>query len=116
MVVLAGVEGMTEIAIPPGNFSIGRFFNQESNVLVALDERSVSRRHAAFVSNDAAAEYSIVDTNSSYGTFLLIDNQFDQLTPGKNERVYHEDVVQFGNSVRVRLILPGETRASTTRL
>jgi hypothetical protein len=32
------------------------------------------------------------------------------------ERVYNDDVVQFGNSVTARLVLPGDTRAAATRL
>ena len=44
------------------------------------------------------------------------DNQFQLLQPGVRERVYNEDVVQFGNSVTARLVLPGDTRAAATRL
>jgi hypothetical protein len=66
--------------------------------------------------DDNLREYYLTDTSSSYGTAIRKDNQLQLLTPGKRERVYNEDIVQFGNSVTVRFVLPGDTRAAATRL
>jgi hypothetical protein len=115
-VILSGVQEPAEITFPSSNFGIGRYYNLESNIVAALDEKSVSRKHAVFIGDDKLKVYYVMDTNSSYGTFLLIDDRFEPLTPGTNERVYNEDVLQFGNSVKVRIILPCETRSSTTRV
>jgi hypothetical protein len=116
MVILGGLSNLTEIPLPNNNFGIGRFYHPENNILVALDEKSISRRHATFSGDDTLREYYLTDTSSSYGTGIRKDNQFQLLTPGKRERVYNEDVVQFGNSVTVRFVLPGDTRAAATRL
>jgi len=116
IVVVSGLPNMTEIPLPNNNFGIGRFYHPENNVLVALDEKSISRRHATFMGDDNLREYYLTDTSSSYGTAIRKENQFQLLTPGKRERVYNEDVVQFGNSVTVRFALPGDTRAAATRL
>jgi pSer/pThr/pTyr-binding forkhead associated (FHA) protein len=116
MVVVSGLANMAEIPLPNNNFGIGRFYHPENNILVALDEKSISRRHATFMGDDNLREYYLTDTSSSYGTSIRKDNQLQLLTPGKRERVYNEDVVQFGNSVTVRLVLPGDTRAAATRL
>jgi hypothetical protein len=116
MVVLGGLPNMAEIPMPNNNFGIGRFYHPENNILVALDEKSISRRHATFQGDDNLREYYLTDTSSSYGTSVRKDTQFQLLTPGKRERVYNEDVVQFGNAVTVRLVLPGDTRAAATRL
>jgi pSer/pThr/pTyr-binding forkhead associated (FHA) protein len=85
-------------------------------VLVALDEKSISRRHATFICDEPIREYYLKDLNSSFGTSVLINGAFEKLTPDKQERIYNEDVVQFGNVVTVRLLLPCETRASMTSL
>lgn len=116
MVILNGLPNLTEIPLPNNNFGIGRFYHPENNILVALDEKSISRRHATFTGDDNTREYYLTDTSSSYGTSVRKDTQFQLLTPGKRERVYNEDVVQFGNSVTVRFVLPGDTRAAATRL
>jgi hypothetical protein len=116
MVVLSGLSNMAELPFPNNNFGIGRFYHPENNVLIALDEKSISRRHATFMGDDNLREYYLTDTSSSYGTSVRKDNQFHLLQPGTRERVYNEDVVQFGNSVTVRLVLPGDTRAAATRL
>lgn len=115
-VILSGLTGQREIPLPSSSFVIGRFYSPENNVLMAMDEKSISRKHAQFLSDEQIREYYLVDMSSTYGTFLLLGGQFEQLKPEKQERVYNEDVVQFGNNVRVRLILPCETRSSTTRL
>lgn len=115
-VVLGGLPDTGEMTLPDGDFGIGRYFNLEANILVAFDEKSISRKHATFLADDKNKEYHLIDTNSSYGTYVLIDNRFEALTPGISERIYSEDVIQFGNNVKVRVILPCETRASTTRV
>ena len=116
MIVLAGLDTMREISLPSSNFFIGRFYSPEANVLVALDEKSISRRHATFICDEPIREYYLKDLNSSFGTAVLINGAFEKLTPDKQERIYNEDVVQFGNVVTVRLLLPCETRASMTSL
>lgn len=118
MVILRGIAAstMAEIPLPSNNFTIGRFFNPESNILVALDERSISRRHAEFVSDEATREYYLTDTHSSYGTRLQVGNDLEPFVPGKGHRLYNEDVVQFGNLVTVRFVLPCSTRPAKTRL
>ena len=116
LVLLSGLPNLTEIPLPNNNFGIGRFYHPENNILVALDEKSISRRHATFMGDDNLREYYLTDTSSSYGTSIRKDNQFQLLTPGKRERVYNEDVVQFGNVVTLRMVLPGDTRAAATRL
>lgn len=104
------------MAIPAKEFTIGRFYNPENDILIGLDERSVSRKHARFIADDTTREYYIKDTASSFGTFLLINGQFEQLAANVQERVYNEDVIRFGNIVTVRLILPIETRGTVTSL
>ncbi|MBL8116408.1 MAG: FHA domain-containing protein [Anaerolineae bacterium] len=116
MIVLGGLPGQKEIPIPGNNFGIGRFYSPESNILVAMDEKSVSRRHAIFMGDEALGEFYLTDTNSSYGTAVRKDNNFEVLTPGQRERIYNEDVVQFGNNVTVRFVLPSATRAAVTRM
>jgi len=115
-VILTGVEGVSEIAIPAKEFTIGRFYSPENDILIGLDERSISRKHARFIADDSVREYFLKDTASSFGTFLLINGQFEQLAPNMQERIYNEDVVRFGNIVTIRLILPIETRGSVTSL
>ena len=118
MIILRGASAsnLSEIPLPSNEFGIGRFYNPEGNVLVALDERSISRRHATFVGDEPTREYHLTDTNSSYGTRIQIGNQFQPLIPGKGQRIYNEDVVQFGNIVTVRFVLPCETRPTRARL
>jgi hypothetical protein len=116
MIVLQGLDTMKELSLPSPNFFIGRFYSPEANVLVALDEKSISRRHAAFICDEPIREYYLRDLASSFGTSVLINGTFEKLTPDKQERIYNEDVVQFGNLVTVRLLLPCETRASMTSL
>ncbi|MDX2161449.1 MAG: FHA domain-containing protein [bacterium] len=116
LVVLSGLPELYEINLPGNEFGIGRFFNQERKVLVMFDEKSISREHAVFTYNAPLDQYFVTDKSSSYGTFVLIENKFEPLTPERPERILNGDVVQFGNAVKVRFILPGETRASVTSL
>ena len=88
----------------------------EANILIGLDDKSVSRKHATFVGDDQLQEYYLTDTGSSYGTYVMVGDHFEQLAAGVAEKVYNADVIQVGNNVKVRLVLPGDTRASTTRL
>jgi hypothetical protein len=110
MVILSGLPNVSEIELPGANFGIGRFYNPDKNILVALDERSVSRRHAYFHAYPERQEYYIMDTSSSYGTSLRQGEQFEPLPPGEEKRIYNGDVVQFGSTVTVRFVLPGDLR------
>lgn len=114
-VVLNGLPNVSEIELPANEFGIGRFYAPDKDIHVALDERSVSRRHAMFIANPVDAEYFLIDTHSSYGTSLRRGERFEALTPGQEVRVYNGDVVQFGSVVTVRLALPGDTRAHATQ-
>lgn len=116
LIVMAGLPEQLEINLPGNEFGIGRFYNQERRVLVMFDEKSISREHAFFNINTSLNQFFLTDKSSSYGTYVLIGEQFEPLTPEKPERIFNGDVVQFGNVVRVQFILPGETRASTTQL
>jgi FHA domain len=115
MVPVSGLPGQKDMPLPGNNFGIGRFYSPENNILVAFDEKSISRRHAIFTGDESLGEFYLTDTNSSYGTSLRKDNKFELLTPGQRERIYNEDVVQFGNSVTIRFLLPSATRAAATR-
>lgn len=110
-VVLKGLPNISEIELPASEFGIGRFYAPEKNILVSLDERSVSRRHAVFIGDTANQSFALMDTSSSYGTSLRRGERFEPLTPGQEIAVYNGDVVQFGSVVTVRLVLPGDTRA-----
>jgi len=110
LVIIKGVPDLKEIPLPSNSFRIGRFYNPDSNVLVAFDERSISRQHALFVSDETTREYYLTDTNSSYGTRVQIAHRFEPLPPGREQRIYNEDVVQFGTAVTARFVLPCETR------
>jgi len=114
--VLSGLTGVNDITLPGSTFVIGRFYHPESNVMVAMDEKSISRRHVQFSGDDVLKTYSLTDLNSTYGTALRRDNGFERLQPGQQVRIYNQDIVQFGNSVTVRFSLPGDTRADATQL
>ncbi|MBC7811087.1 MAG: FHA domain-containing protein [Burkholderiales bacterium] len=116
LIVMGGLKDRSEIALPSENFSVGRFYNPGNNILIAMDEKSVSRKHANFICDERIREYYLVDTHSSFGTFIMLNGFFEQLPPNKQERIYNEDIVRFGNAVTVRLVLPCETRAAMTRL
>ena len=115
MVIIAGMAPR-EIPLPSAQFVIGRFYSPENNVLVGIDEKSVSRKHAAFRIAAHGREYYIQDVGSTYGTHLIAEGRFDRLTPGTEVRVYHNDVVQFGSALQVQLVLPCETRSAVTQL
>lgn len=115
-VVLSGLQGPKEMRLPSSDFRIGRYYNLENNILVGFDEMSVSRKHAHLTLDYQRQEYYLTDTNSSYGTYLLLEGTTEQLTPRERKRVYNGDVIRFGNVVTVRLVVLGETRASTTKL
>lgn len=110
MVVLSGLPEAREYPLPSNHFAIGRLVNIENNIPIALDEGSVSRRHAIVRCDERTREYFIMDANSSYGTHLIVNNQLRTLDPGKEERIYNQDTIQFGNVVRVRMMIVGETR------
>lgn len=115
MVIVAGLEPR-EIPLPSAQFAIGRFYSPENNVLISIDEKSVSRQHASLRVAGNGREYYLQDVGSSYGTHLFVEGRVDRLTPGQEARVYNNDVVQFGSAVQVRLILPCETRSAVTQL
>jgi hypothetical protein len=116
LIVMSGLKDRSEIALPSENFSVGRFYNPANNILIAMDEKSVSRKHATFICDERIREYYLVDTHSSFGTFIMLNGFFEKIPPNKQERVYNEDIVRFGNAVTVRLVLPCETRSAMTRL
>lgn len=115
MIVLSGLD-QREIPLPAPEFQIGRFYSPENGILVAINERSISRRHALFIGDETLREYYLTDTNSSFGTYIQIENQYEKLTPQRKTRLYNEDVVKFGNNVIVRFVLPCDTRIAATRL
>lgn len=115
MVILNGLPNVSEIKLPRDEFGIGRFYMPEKDVLVSLDERSISRRHAVFHGDPETNEYYLMDTSSSYGTSIRRGEVFQPLTPGQEERLYNGDVVQFGTAVTVRFVLPGDTRSFATQ-
>lgn len=110
MAVLSGLENSDDIPLPNTDFIIGRYYHPENNIHIALDEKSISRRHAHFQGDDARREYTLTDTNSSYGTALRVNDRLQPLTAGQRFRVYNGDVIQFGQQVSVRFNLPGDTR------
>ena len=115
LVILSGLEAR-EIPLPGAQFAIGRFYSPENNVLVAIDEKSVSRKHAALRVAAHGREYYLQDVGSSYGTHLFVEGRVERLTPGQEARIYNNDIVQFGSAVQVRFILPCETRSAVTQL
>lgn len=112
MLVVAGIANAGELPLPADKFIIGRYYHPESNILVPLDERSMSRRHAQFSGDTERREYYLTDLQSSYGTALQRPGNAGllPLTPGTRMRIYNEDLVQFGQTVVVKFILPGEPR------
>src|SRR5262249_15181285 len=116
MVVLSGLPDLMEVNLPGTEFGIGRFYNQERKILIVLDEKSVSREHAMFQYNPQINQYFLTDKSSSYGTYILVSDQFQPVAPEKPQQLFNGDVIQFGNLVKVRFILSGGTRASVTQL
>ncbi len=115
MAILQGLE-QRDVPLPAQEFRVGRFYDKDGGILISLDDRSVSRRHATFTGNDGLREYYLTDTDSSFGTYIQIENQFERLPPNSRRRLYNEDVVKFGNNVVVRFMLPCDTRGSSTRI
>jgi hypothetical protein len=115
MIMLNHPKGHKEIKLPEiDSFGIGRFYNKEYSILIALDERSTSRRHAVLRKDLSLNQYFLKDTNSSYGTAIKRNDLFQPMAPGEEERIYHNDVVQFGRMLEVRFELPGDTRQAVT--
>ena len=115
MIMLNHPKGKKEIKLPnTPSYGMGRFYNREYNILIALDERSISRRHAVLSRDASSNQYFLTDTNSSYGSAIQRGETFTPMTPGEEERIYHNDIVQFGRSLTVQFILPGSTRQSVT--
>lgn len=106
MVIESGLPAGTVIDFPGTEFRIGRFRDEAQNVLVALDEKSVSRSHALLRGSPQTGEYYLQDIGSRFGTFIVTPQGAEQLRQGETRRVYDGTVVQFGSAVRVRLHLP----------
>lgn len=107
MTVESGLPGVTTIEFPAAEFRVGRFRDEAQNVLVALDEKSVSRSHALLRGNPQTGEYYLQDIGSRFGTFIVTpQGTVEQLHQGETRQVYNGTVVQFGSAVRVRLNLP----------
>jgi len=110
MVIVSGLNTTTrEITIPANHFGIGRFYKPEENILVTFDEKSISRRHAVFEGDDTTLEFYLID-DSTYGTSIQKNGQFEPLTPRQRERIFNNDLVRFGDVVTVRFSLPGGAR------
>jgi len=115
MIMTNHPKGRKEIKLPDvPSYGMGRFYNKEYNILIALDERSTSRRHAVLSKDASTNQYYLTDTNSSYGTSIKRGETFQPMTPGEEERIYHNDMIQFGRSLTVQFILPGPTRQMVT--
>lgn len=115
MIMLNHPKGRKEIKLPDvPSYGMGRFYNKEYNILIALDERSISRRHAVLSRDASSNQYFLTDTNSSYGTAIKRGETFSPMSPGEEERIYHNDIVQFGRSLTVQFTLPGSTRDMVT--
>lgn len=111
MIMINHPKGRKEIKLPDvPSYGLGRFYNREYNILIALDERSISRRHAVLSKDASSNQYFLTDTNSSYGTAIKRGENFAPMTPGEEERIYHKDTIQFGRSLTVEFLLPGPTR------
>jgi hypothetical protein len=109
MVIVSGLPPR-EIRLNGQYMGIGRYHDPRNNIHIALDEKSVSRKHAVLEYDEAYQIYFLRDSNSSYGTYIRFDAEFQQLPPDKRERIYRDDVVRFGHAVTVRFDLPGERR------
>lgn len=115
MIMLNHPKGRKEVNLPDvPSYGMGRFYNREYNILIALDERSISRRHAVLSKDASSNQFFLTDTNSSYGTSIKRGETFAPMTPGEEERIYHKDMVQFGRSLTVEFLLPGPTRQVVT--
>mgnify|MGYP000571700548 CR=1 FL=1 len=112
MIVLDGMPDLANrnIRMPKNSFTIGRFYNPDEDILVAIDERSISRRHARFTSE--GSNFYLTDIGSSYGTSISSGGQNINLSPDQREQVFDGDEIVFGNTVRLKLSLPGPARSS----
>ena len=115
IVIEAGMPEVKEIGLPMQEFEIGRFFNPDQHVLMAIDEKSISRHHALFDGDEELREYYLTDIGSTFGTYLFRNGQFEQIDRDLPVRVFNQDVVQIGSKVRLRLVLPTETREQAIR-
>jgi hypothetical protein len=114
--VLAGAPQLGEYPITLPTFYIGRFVAADQQVMIGLDEKSVSRKHL-MVRITPAREYYVSDAGSTFGSSLVsADGTVTKMTVGKEERIYNGDIVQLGNAVRLRFMLPTEMRSSVTQL
>lgn len=114
--VIGGVAPLGEYPITAPTFYIGRFVAADQQVMIGLDEKSVSRRHL-MVRSTPAKEYFVSDAGSTFGSSIISsDGTMTRMTAGKEERIYNGDIVQLGNAAQVRFILPTEMRSSVTQL
>ncbi|HYO87521.1 MAG TPA: FHA domain-containing protein [Candidatus Limnocylindrales bacterium] len=114
--VIAGAAPLGEYPIAMTSFYIGRFVAADQQVMIGLDEKSVSRRHL-MVRSTPAKEYFVSDAGSTFGSSIISsDGTMTRMTAGKEERIYNGDIVQLGNAAQVRFILPTEMRSSVTQL
>jgi hypothetical protein len=116
MVVVSGMPQTNEIPIPSAQFTVGRFPAPEQNVLIAFDEKSISRQHAIIRINPASREYFVQDVSTAGTQLISADGNISRLVPRQEQRIYNGDMLQFGNAVRVRFVLPVESRSSVTQL
>lgn len=114
LVIVSGLANVDEIPLPSSSFIMGRYYHPENNIHVALDERSISRRHAQFDGVDSRREYTLTDLNSSYGTGLRAAGKLQPLPPGQRFRIYNGDEIQFGQHIVIRFELPGDKRPAPT--
>ena len=111
MILLNHPKGRKEIKLPERpSYGLGRFYNKDHSILIALDERSISRYHAVMSRDDGLNQWFLKDNNSSYGTAIKIGEGFTPISPNEEERLFHNDIVQFGRSLTAQFILPGPTR------
>ena len=111
MILLNHPKGHKEIKLPERpSYGLGRFYNKDHSILIALDERSISRYHAVLSKDAGLNQWFLKDNNSSYGTAIKVGESFNPISPNEEERIYHNDIVQFGRTLTVQLILPGPTR------
>jgi hypothetical protein len=113
-VVEAGLPEAKAFPLPDYEFGIGRFRNEEHQILMAIDAPSVSRFHAHFAGDEDLREYYLIDTESTYGTYLIKDGHLEPFPPNIPVRVFDQDVIEIGK-VRIRLQLPTETREQAIR-
>jgi pSer/pThr/pTyr-binding forkhead associated (FHA) protein len=114
--ILDGLNSRDNIPLPAETFNIGRYSNQSKNVLLVLNDETVSREHAMMRCNIRSREFFIQDLNSTYGTFLLTTEGQTQLEPYREYQLYNNDVLQFGKVVRVQVHILTVSRSSITRL